>query len=300
MDKLLSLIAGCLLSSATIAGTIPFVPEAGSQHVKIDGSCAKSAMTINNMVNLTDNSLVSPLPVSATDCYAVTAPDNDFSSNYGMNTGGLYEGMLNGESKRFNGKNGTTYHVNPNLFLDNPNDRWFDENTPGWISLAEVNGAEEDKGLAPFARSYSSIGGVSLSQLFTIDFGIENGMGFWSIDFIPNAGDVIKEVERLLKRPTRFDHLAFVLKGANKQDWYMYDFSFWDLMDDQNLSIDLNDPHNISGTWNPNLFFGGQQVSHIQILAHDPPPPSNTDVPEPKGLFILFSGLALLLARRRT
>lgn len=296
MDKLLVGLVASLLSSASFAAVIPFTPQPGSNHVVtgMNGeNCHKSAMTIDNMVNLTDNSVVVPPAVSATDCYAVSGPGNDFASDYKANTGTLYEGMFNGESFK-------NYHVDPNLFLDNANDSWVDATTPGWISLAQINGAEEDvnDNLAPFEVTYSSIGGVDLKQLLNITFGIDNGIGFWSLNFIPDADEVIKEVDKLLGRPTRFDHLAFILKGGNKHDWYMYDFSFWDLMDEQNLSIDLNDPHSISGTWNPNLFFSGKDVSHIQIVAHDPPP-NSTDVPEPKALLIfLFSGLVLMMVRR--
>jgi hypothetical protein len=297
MNRLITLVFASFVSSISFAGLFEFTPKTGSAHVAIGDNgvgCLKSAMTIESMTNLANGSNPSPLPVNATDCYAVSAPDNDFASNYSSNTGVLNEGMLNGESFK-------DYHVDPNLFLDNTNDQWVDDNTPGWISLASVNGAEKDdqEGLDPFEVTYSEIGGINLDELLDITFGINNddGMGFWSLGFGVDAGDIIDDVEALLGRPTGFDHLSFILKGANKEDWYMYDFSFWDLIDND-LDIDINTPHNISGTWDPSLFFGGKDVSHIEIVAHDPPP-NSIKVPEPKSLVIFTFGLALLVFRHK-
>ena len=75
----------------------------------------------------------------------------------------------------------------------------------------------------------------------------------------------------------------------------MYDFSFWDLMAG-GLDVDLNAPHNIFGTWDPSNFFGGQNVSHIEIVAHDPPP-TTFQVPEPQSSLIFTLGLIVLALR---
>lgn len=289
MNRLITFVIASLLSSVSFAGVVTFIPEAGSTHVVISDDCSTSAMTIEGMTNLTDLSEPVPPAVSATDCYAVSDPNNDFHSTYDPNTGVLYEGMFNGESFKDN-------HVSPNLFLDHANDQWVDENTPGWISLASVNGAEadENEGLDAFEITYSEIGGINLDDLLDITFGVDGGMGFWSLGFDADAADIVDEIEELLGRPTRFDHLSFVFKGANKEPWYMYDFSFWDLIDD-GLIIDLNDPHFMFGTWDPTLFFSGKNVSHIEIVAHDPPPPS--EIPEPQSSIILTLGLLLLVLR---
>ena len=155
------------LSSVSFAGVIyPFTPQEESEALVVSADnavgCDLSAMTIQNMINLTGGLNPNPLPVNATDCYAVENTDNDFASTYAPNTGELYDGMFNGESKD-NGKN-SGYYVDPNLFLDHANDQWVDANTPGWISLASINGAEDDENeqLDAFEVSYSEINVINL------------------------------------------------------------------------------------------------------------------------------------------
>jgi len=60
------------------------------------------------------------------------------------------------------------------------------------------------------------------------------------------------------------------------------------------LGVDLNDPHHITGSWDSSLFFGKFDVSHIEIVAHDPPP---DEIPEPQSLMIFALGLILLAGR---
>jgi hypothetical protein len=308
MNKLLVFVISFILSPVAFAGVIyPFTPELdNSVHVEIGGNgdnCQLSAMTITSMINLTGGSNPSPLPVTATDCYAVTAPDNDFNSSYIPNTGELNDGMFNGESKSFTDKGEKTeYYVDPNLFLDDlNNDQWVDQDTPGWISLASVGvSGGKDNDPLNFNVDYSTVGIYDLDLLLDITFGInDDDTGFWSLGFDADAADIIGDIEALLGRPTRFDHLSFVLKGASKEDWYMYDFSFWDLMAG-GLDVDLNAPHYIEGVWDPSKFFGGKDVSHIEIVAHDPPQVGpDIKIPEPQSLVILGLGLILLALRHK-
>jgi len=307
VNKLIVFVIAFFLSPVSLAGVIyPFSPQGASISVDTYANgvnCEKSAVTIEGMINLA-NPLNSPtaLPVDSTDCYAVKAPNNDFASTYDPNTGDLYDGMFNGESKSFTVPNShgekIEYHVDPNLFLDHANDQWVDEDTPGWISLASIGVSGGDNEPLNFNVDYSNIGSegdsYNLGGLLDITFGINQGIGFWSLGFDANAADIIDEIEELLGRPTRFDHLSFVLKGASNEDWYLYDFSFWDLIDD-GLDIDLNDPHFMHGTWDPTEFFDGKNVSHIEIVAHDPPPPS--DIPEPQSSVIFTLGIFLLALR---
>jgi len=314
MNRLITFVIASFLSSVSFAGLFVYDPENATEvSMGLNGeNCHLSAMSIDSMTNLLPGGDdPEPLPVNATDCYAVTSPDNDFASEYSPNRGDLADGMFNGEIKTFNDPDnpGTKidYYVDPNLFLDDlVNDTWVDANTPGWISLASINGAETDFGdeddvnddLDPFEVTYSKVGDYDLNLLLDIAFGIDDqGMGFWSIEFNPENGDIIGDIEEILGRPTRFDHLSFVLKGANKEPWYMYDFSFWDLMTDPDtlLDVDLNAPHNIFGSWDPTLFFGDKAVSHIEIVAHDPPSPSV--IPEPQSSVIFTLGLLLLALR---
>ena len=298
MNRLILLLITSLVSSASIAGTFTFTPEFNTSTHVTGTHCdplapVATAVTIDNMINLIDND-ESPvnLPVSATGCYAVQDPNNDFKSTYDPNIGSLYDGMFNGESSEGN----TNYHISPNLFLDHANDQWVDANTPGWISLASVNGAEADDGLQPFEVSYSEVGDFDLDDLLDITFDSDG----WSLGFNPVNADIVGDITEILGRPTLFDHLSFVFKSANHQDWYIYDFNFWELIDG-GLDIDLNDPHNMSGSWNSELLFGQHAVSHIEIVAHDPPPTgtTTTNIPEPKSLAILGLGLILLALRQK-
>jgi len=303
MNKLITLIIASVVSSVSFAELFTYDPEATP--VVTTTNCELSAMTITGMTNLADQSNPVPPAVNATDCYAVEGdPQNNFASEYIPNTGGLADGMFNGEISN------KDYYIDPNLFLDNDKDSWVNGQTPGWISLASVNGAERDEkaDLDAFEVSYSKIGDYNLDDLLDIKFGInivnidgeDVETGFWSIEFNPIDEDIVGLIEGILGRSTRFDHLSFVLKGANFEPWYMYDFSFWDLIDDPDLDLEediLNVPHNIYGTWDPSKFFGGQDVSHMEIVAHDPPPNSFILIPEPNLLLLMLLGIGLLTLR---
>jgi len=297
MNKLIIFLIASFLSSVSVATVYTYTPLPNTDPVQGSfcdpDSNLKTAVSIDSMTNLIDGTKpVDPdndPPVYATGCYAVSDPNNDFQSTYDPNTGVIYEGMYNGDPES---PHNTGYYVDPNIFLTHVDDQWVDEDTPGWISLATVdvddNEINDD---LEFNIDYSFVGIYDLDDLLDITFGINDDGGFWSLGFDVDADEVIDEIEEILGRSTVFDHLSFMFKGPSHQDWYMYDFNFRELIAG-GLAVDLNDPHYITGSWDSSLFFGQYNVSHIEIVAHDPPSP--TDIPAPQSSMLFAIGIFLL------
>ena len=223
-------------------------------------------------------------PIASTSCLGfITNPNNAWGKEPAPNIGTLGDGLLNGE---IGGPGNTDYYVDPNQFLTNDNDAWVDENTPGWIMLAQSDTTSNGQWIGD--SSYKEVNGYDLNQF--IDLSFDNN-GSWSLLVDPAA---IQGATEALGRPTVFDHLTFVLKGANNADapWAIFDFNFWDLLD-EGLEVSLGDTaYYFTGDWN-RLVVNGQDLSNVGIWAHDPIL-SSTDVPAPGTLWIM--GLVMLLA----
>ncbi|WP_201220820.1 PEP-CTERM sorting domain-containing protein [Halochromatium roseum] len=237
-------------------------------------------------------------PINSTSFIGIETPDNDWGKDPSPNTGLLYEGLLNGETLQHNKKGTkTTYYLDPNLFLTNSNDSWVDEETVGWISLA--NSENDNSGEWISDDSYSSITAAdgtvfNLNDFIDLSF---NNSGDWSLFVDPTAIDAATAA---LGRPALFDHLTFVLKGSNKSDpsWAVFDFNFWDLIDD-GLDISLGDTvYYFTGSWNTGVI-NNQDLSHVGIWAHDPPTVlTDNEIPEPSTLLLMAAAFAGLYTRR--
>lgn len=239
-------------------------------------------------------------PINSTSFIGIETPDNDWGKDPSPNTGLLYEGLLNGETVKHNKKGvKTNYYLDPNQFLTNPMDSWVDENTVGWISLA--NSDKNNSGEWISDSSYNSIIAAddteyNLNDFINISF---NNSGDWSLFVDPTAIDAATAA---LGRPAIFDHLTFVLKGGNNKDpsWAVFDFNFWDLIDD-GLDISLGDTvYYFTGSWNTGVI-NDQDLSHVGIWAHDPPPSAITtdnEIPEPSTLLLMAAAFAGLFTKR--
>jgi hypothetical protein len=264
-------------------------------------SCKPQAVTITSIKSVfpVGQELVDNGPINSTACLGfVTTPSNDWGNNPSPNLGGLEDGLMNGEVVKGIGQDNNSYYVAGDEFLTNNKDSMIDldgdsvADDPGWIRLG---GAEtETNGIWDF--EYDSIGGLSLASLITMTL---NNDGNWSLAVDPYA---ITAVTNELGRPTVFDHLAFVMKGPNNGgedfgSWAIYDFNFYDLIDN-GLNISLGDTaYDFEGTWDVNMFNNDNALSHFSIWAHDPPA-TTTVVPEPSTLAIFVLGMIGLVTRR--
>jgi hypothetical protein len=236
-------------------------------------SCKPEAVTITSIKSVfpVGQELVDNGPINSTACLGfVTTPSNDWGNNPSPNLGGLEDGLMNGQIRESRGNEPDgSYFVPGNQFLTNTKDSMIDlnedgtVNDPGWIRLG---GAEtETNGIWNF--EYDSIGGLSLANLITMTL---NNNGDWSIAVDPSA---IVAVTDELGRPTVFDHLAFVMKGPNNGgdtfgSWAIYDFNFYDLIDN-GLNISMGDTaYDISGKWNVDMFPRQQRLlfqNHLHL-----------------------------------
>lgn len=272
---------------------------AGLMEVVSNGNCNVSSVQITGITAVAppgSNIVPANSAIDSTSCLGyVTSPDNDWGNGPNPNIGALYDGLLNQEAS--NEKQGDSYYVPGDYFLTNPNDSMVDldnngsKTDPGWIRLggAEATGPDEDLTL-PF--NYDVINGYDLDAVIDMSFSFD---GTWSLIVDPAA---IELATIALGRPSVFDHLAFVMKGPNTNneggdsaefgEWAIYDFNFHDLIDD-GWDISLGDTaYAFAGTWDVNLF-GGKDLSHLSVWAHDPP--AGTSVPEPSTLAIFALGL---------
>lgn len=277
--------------------SLPLVSHATPVPVVSAKNCSTSTVNISSIEPKLGGGPIGNLtyPIDSTSClgYVIT-PDNDGpAENPDPNKGALGDGLLNEEV--FFG-----HYVPGDYFLTNVNDSMVDldgdgdKTDPGWIRLG---GSETGDNAENWSITYDFIGDYDLDQVLDITFGVKDGMGYWTLDVDPSA---IIDVSNALGRPTVFDHLAFVFKGPNgngQQDsliegeWAVYDFNFYDLID-AGLDISLGDTaYYFEGEWDANIF-GGQNVSHMSIWAHDPPLSNRIPLPSTLALMALcFLGL---------
>jgi len=238
-----------------------------------------------------DNIVPADTAIDSTSCLGfIVDPSNDWGEDPDPNKGGLGDGLLNGEYS----KDG--YFIPGEQFLTNEDDSMVnldglgEADDPGWIRLG---GFEVDEDNWNF--QYDSIGDYNLGSVIDMSF---NNDGTWSLAVDPAA---IAFATAALGRPSVFDHLAFVLKGPNKDkeagSWAIYDFNFHDLIDD-GWDVSLGDTaYTFEGKWDTDLFVNDNALSHMSVWAHDPPAES-TYVPEPSTLAIFALSLIGLASRR--
>jgi len=277
--------------------------------VAVDGKCSKSSVSITRMVvsaGSREGTNVVGDGVSATDCLGyITSPDNDWGKDPSPNTGELYQGLLNGELSKAKGQSTTQYYVDPNTFLDNKNDRWLDEDRPGWIAVAGADCDDGDDGEVCAtsnpndANWYKSVGDINIGSFIDVTF----GSGWWSLE-ITDIAALLAAEERFIGGSATYDHLTFVLKGANNKDaqgvsapWAIFDFNFYDLIDD-GVDVRFDEFYSFEGTWETDVI-GGKALSHWSMWVHDPPLFTTTNVPAPAPLFLIIPVFALVMRRRK-
>lgn len=267
------------------------------EEVTSNGECVNSTFTITSITQVIPaGSNIVGTSLEATSCLGfVTSPNNDFAEDPAPNMGGFGDGLLN-EEVGGQGRDKNNY-VPGDYFLTNDNDSMVDldndgeKTDPGWIRL----GGSETKSNGEWNFEYDSILDFNLDSVIDMSF-YDNGTWLLAVD--PSA---IATATEILGRPSVFDHLAFVMKGPNNVDgsWAIYDFNFYDLIDN-GLDISLGDTaYNFEGTWDKDLFVNRDALSHMSVWAHDPPAKQNiVDVPEPSTLAIFALGMIGLASRR--
>ncbi|MBA6329355.1 PEP-CTERM sorting domain-containing protein [Colwellia sp. MB02u-6] len=273
------------------------------KEVESDEKCSTTSVQITGITAVAaagGNIVPANKVIDSTSCLGfVTYPDNDWGNNPKPNMGGLGDGLLNSEAVlKGQGQDKDSYYVPGDYFLTNDRDSMVnldgigEANDPGWIRLG---GAETTSG-GEWNFKYDSIGNYNLGSVIDMSF-IDNGT--WSLAVDPSA---IEFVTKALGRPSVFDHLAFVMKGPNSGgnddgSWAIYDFNFYDLIDDDKLNISFGDTtYKFEGTWDKDMFIKNNALSHMSVWAHDPPVAQ--DVPEPSTLAIFVLGIIGLVSRR--
>ena len=289
--KLGVVVFALLVSGVSNAGIITEVIS--------DGKCKTESFNISSITAVPAGPNIVAAPLDSTSCLGFVAyPDNDFANNPSPNLGGLEDGLLNGEIVyKGQGQDKDGYYVPGDYFLTNVNDSMVDLDgdnifdDPGWIRL----GGTETKTGDDWNFVHDSIGSLNLKDFITMKL---SDTGDWSLEVDPSA---IAAVNAELGRAAVFDHLAFVMKGPNNGgddfgSWVIFDFNFYDLIDN-GLAISLGDTaYNFAGTWDVNMFNNDNALSHFSVWAHDPP--ARLDVPEPSALAIFVLGLMGLGLRR--
>lgn len=303
--------AAVLANSAFAAPSLPSYPvPTGATPVVSNGDCANhlDSVQITKITTIFSDSdpsrvggQVNSSNLNATNCLGfVLEPDNDWGDTPSPNVGALFDGMLNGQ---LSPAGFGDYYVDPNTFLTNDKDQWKNPNAPGWIALA---GGECNDDADCDYPVYNDVGGVSnLASLLDISFGI----GTWSLT-IPDPQALLVAISGELG-DAAFDHLTFVLKGANKKKdtdagtWAIFDFNFWDLIaeyeNDPNTGADIrfDELYNFEGTWDTGVI-RGKDLSHWSVWVHDPPASSFEEIPVPAPLLLMAPALIMLMRKRFT
>jgi len=266
--------------------------------------------------------------IASTVCIGPVGEYNDERySNPDPNLGQLGDGLLNGQLS----KSGEML-FDPETLA--PSVEWTDENTPGWIHLAHIDGGlgtsysaigEEGLVLGPLQEDFSLEDGILglLDITFECDTtGSECTSGTWTIATDP----AIVAIAQGTFGFGVFDHLALVLKagsgasGSGKTSkaggspkagkgpaaddeartggWVLYDIDFGDLFAEGALGQDFDflTAYTLSGTWNT-ADLGGKALSHANIWARDPAAPN--EIPNPGTLMLFGAGIAAIGWRRR-
>jgi hypothetical protein len=295
------------LSVASFALLVTGLTNAGIiEPVKTDEKCLTTSVQITSITAVApagENIVPTNTSINSTSCLGfITDPGNDWGNNPNPNMGGLGDGLLNGQdnSPGNSGKDG--YYVPGDTFLTNVKDSMVnldglgEDNDPGWIRL----GGADTKTDNEWNFNYDSIGDYNLGSVIDMSF---SDNGAWSLEVDPSA---IELATLALGRPSIFDHLAFVLKGPNSGgdddgSWAIYDFNFYDLIDD-GWDISLGDTaYKFEGTWDTDLFINDDALSHMSVWAHDPPAGTTTttfDIPEPSTIIIFTVGMIGLASRK--